>query len=100
MLVYFFSVRQNENSSPIEILHTEFGKTIPQYSALEGGEGINYLFCVHATKETIVDICNKYNYSINSILMTEEEIDEGVYNNTYRAECCYDGIKSYTLCKM
>ena len=97
MLVYFFSVRQNENSSPIEILHTEFGKTIPQYSALEGGEGINYLFCIHATKETIVDICNKHNYSINSSI--GEEIDENVYNDTYRAGCCYDGVKSYTLWK-
>lgn len=39
MLTYFFSVRKQSDSSPIETLHHDFGENIPCYTTLEGGQG-------------------------------------------------------------
>ncbi len=39
MIVNFFTVKQNENSSDINILYKSFGENIPKYLTLEGGSG-------------------------------------------------------------
>jgi hypothetical protein len=99
MSVYFFSVRKYDESSPIQILWNAFGSNIPYYLPLEGGTGINYLFCIKNTKEVIVDTCNKHKYIINSGL-TNVEIVDSMYNNMYTATISYTDPSYYVLKKL
>ncbi len=81
-----------------ELWHT-FGD-IPHYTPLEGGTGINYLFCVNATKQAIADVCKKHNYTINRDDLTEVEIDDSMYNSMHRASLSYSGPSDYVLRKL
>lgn len=104
MLTYFFSARQYSNSSSIEVLCKEFGENIPQCLPLEGGEGINYLFCVNMDKQKIKEICKKHNFEINGEFFnrafTEVEVNDNTYNNNYYATISYDGTNHYVLKKI
>jgi hypothetical protein len=80
---------------PIELIYLAFGDDIPQYTPLEGGVGINYLFCLNDTEENIKKICNEnkcipYNF-------TEIEINDRMYNSKYRAATKYFDKDPYEL---
>jgi hypothetical protein len=66
----------------IEKLAEKFGDNYPQYIQLEGGTGINYLFCVD-TKIDVKGICDLYKYEIYEEPY-EMEIDLELYNNNYK----------------
>lgn len=96
MSAYFFSVRKHNESSPIQELWNAFGNNLPRYMPLEGGTGINYLFCIKNTEDVIVDTCKKHKYTINHGL-TKAEIDDGMYNNMHTVGISYTGSSYYVL---
>ena len=101
MITYFFSVKKQYDSSSIELLYAEFGNNIPLYLLLEGGQGLNYLFCLHMDKQKIEEICEKHKYEINGSWygngFIEVEISDDLYNNNYQAMISYSNGANYVL---
>jgi hypothetical protein len=95
MLVNFFSVRWTNESSSIDELYDSFGENIPKYLPLEGGTGVNYLFCVKGCAKDIFEICKNHKYKVNGFCLEEDEfddysfkkieVDDDKYNNNYYA---------------
>jgi hypothetical protein len=81
MKAYFFSVRQQYDSDHIDVLYESLG-SIPKYLPLEGGTGINYLFCVSREIEQIKQICENHKYKVNGF--TEVVIQDEKYNNLHK----------------
>lgn len=109
MIVNFFSVRQNENLSNIKDLYKSFGENIPLYLPLEGGSGINYLFCVVGNTKDLFEICKSHHYDVNGCFDSDEfddyafkkiEIEDEKYNPNYYACPTYYGDKLYKLSKV
>lgn len=83
MFVNCFTLKIEVKSNiSLEELSKIFGKNIPNYSVLEGGDwGYIYnLFCVDA-KIDLKEICKKYNCKIFGL--ENIQIDENTYNNKY-----------------
>lgn len=109
MLVNFFTVRWSNKSAPIDELSNNFGQNIPKYLPLEGGTGVNYLFCVSGNSKDLFEICKKYNYKVNGFGLEDNEfddysfkkinIDDDKYNNNYYACPTYYGKDLYKLSK-
>lgn len=117
MIVNFFSVRVTVKSSNINELHKSFGVNIPMYLPLEGGSGINYLFCVSSDINNIIKICELHNYKINNFVSKEDEpelsddlinkmnnyaftkkdIQYELYNNNYHVTISYCNNENYLL---
>jgi hypothetical protein len=64
----------------IEKLAEKFGSNYPCYIRLEGGTGINYLFCVDISID-VKSICDLYKYEIYEEPY-EMDIEQELYNNT------------------
>lgn len=100
MRVNFFSVRVTPRSVPITTLYNALDLVGPHYTGLEGGTGLNYLFCVNLTKDKILETCEKHGYEVNGLLYPSfygVEMDEARYNPSYHAVPCYGGTASYAL---
>lgn len=100
MRVLFFSVRVSDQSVPIQTLYSALDPTGPHYLGLEGGTGLNYLFCVNLTKDKILETCEKNGYEVNGLWSPSfyaAEVDAEHYNSAYQATPCYNGKSSYEL---
>lgn len=96
MLVAFFSVRATNESTPIEALAMEFFNA-PRYLPLEGGTGMNYLFCVNIADRRHVDaICKRHNYEV-STSYTFLEVNDNQYSPQYQAAIRYGPGDPYVL---
>ena len=100
MRVRFFSVRVTPQSVPIATLYNALDPVGPRYTGLEGGTGLNYLFCVILTKDKILETCEKHGFEVNGLLypsFDEVEVEEARYNPSYHAVPCYGRTASYAL---
>ena len=85
MFVHYFTV-PTAQSMAVETIYKEFGENIPIYLQCEYKDGIGYAFCVDICKD-VIEICKKHNCPIDCPLF-EIEIDEKIYNNSYKV-CQY-----------
>lgn len=100
MRVQFFSVRVTPQSVPIATLYSALDPAGPRYTGLEGGTGLNYLFCVNLTKDKILETCEKHGYEVNGLLypsFTAVEVEAARYDPSYHAVPSYGGTASYAL---
>ena len=109
MISNFFSVKVTEKSIDINELYKSFGENIPMYLPLEGGTGINYLFCVKGDTKNIFEICRNHYYDVNGCFDSDEfddyafkkiEIEDEKYNQNYYPCPTYYGDKLYKLSKI
>jgi hypothetical protein len=98
-LVYIFTV-QRPVGNPItaNVLSKAFGKNIPRYGSLEGGDynGPLYQFCIDR-KINIENIITEHKYKLYSRLY-EYEVEEEKYNSKYYiTSTYYNNEKPYIL---
>ena len=100
MLVNFFTVKHTPASCAVDELYKKFGPNTPQYLPLEGGSGLNYLFCVNSDIDTLVKIVDENGYKVNGTCMpfTQLMVDDAMYNSKHMASISYGKGASYVLC--
>lgn len=107
MIVNFFSVKATNKSHNINILFNDFGANIPRYLPLEGGSGLNYLFCVAGDSNILAELVHNNGYQLNGlygttdnhIAFTQLVVDDDMYNREYQAGIQYFSEGGYFLCK-
>jgi hypothetical protein len=97
MRVNFFRIKimpENYVREAIVQFKKELGPNRPKENALEGGSGIQYLFCSDKRKNEIIQLCKKYNFEeMSDYDIKEVEVDDDKYNDKYEATATfYDNI--------
>ena len=81
MLVHYFTV-PTAQSMAVDIIYKEFGENIPIYLQYEYGNCVCHAFCVDIDID-VIEICKQNNCPVGGPLF-EIEIDDKIYNNSYK----------------
>ena len=98
MNVHFFvcSPKDGVEGADVKRLARAFGPEHPKYSGpLEGCRGAHYLFCLNIDLDTIIQICETYDFEISGLYENTAtykrnaffaaEVDSKLYNPEYTA---------------
>lgn len=103
MKVHFVTIRLGELGC-IDSLLDRFGAG-PRCLPLEGGEGLQYIFCLKHSPEEIMRICDEFGCEILGLWEREDrfisrvfrgvEVDDGSYSSDYAVALSYDPGQPY-----
>jgi hypothetical protein len=104
MKVHFVTIRLGEDDS-IDSLLDRFEDGIPKCLPLEGGDGIQYVFCLKYSPEEIMRICDEVDCEVLGLwersemfisrVLKEVAIDDAAYNSEYAVTISYDPMRPY-----
>jgi hypothetical protein len=101
MRVNFFRIKimpEKYVKEAISSFKKDLGTNIPKGVALEGGSGIQYLFCSDKRKNEIIQLCKKYNFEeIDDYDIKEVEVDDEKFNEKYEATSTFYDNVGYKL---
>ena len=107
MNVYFFYVRTPPNGESVKQLAECFGQNNPRYTPLEGGIGMNYLFCLNNDIDTIISVCATNGCELPDLeenipifrrrAFIQVSVDPQKYNSWHRAVLKYFSNTHYEL---